>query len=190
MSVPIDSTHHGNLMQRDSGAALARLPVSPAAASARFMPRLLTVGFLGSMYLLLPVLPLVCGVVFLRWRYVRHYARTLRKLVIHLRALGEGPVQHYFEDVAGRGDDVPAEILGSCTQCGNCCLDKRCVFLEKGNDDRYLCGIFHSPLRRFSNCGSFPLHAHDIERYDCPGYTVVSEVPVQWIRRPDVSVRA
>ena len=44
-------------------------------------------------------------------------------------------------------------------------------------DDKYQCGIYHSPLRQFSNCGSFPLSAHDIERYACPGYAVAQEAP-------------
>ena len=71
----------------------------------------------------------------------------------------------------GRQDKVPAEIAGSCVQCGNCCMNKRCVFLEPIDNDRYQCGIYHSPLRRWSNCGSFPLHAHDIARYACPSTT-------------------
>jgi hypothetical protein len=94
--------------------------------------------------------------------------------------LREGPAQHYFEDVMGRASAVPAEIAGSCVQCGNCCMDKRCVFLEPIDDGRYQCGIYHSPFRRLSNCGSFPLNAHDISRYACPSYHVV-----HLVRKPD-----
>ena len=137
--------------------------------------------FLGSLYLLLPLLPLLASVAYLRSKYVLQYWSTLKKMVIHLQALSEGPVRHYLQDVAGRQTSIPAAIRGECTQCGNCCLDKRCVFLEKTADDKYLCGIYHSPLRRFSNCGSFPLSAHDIERYDCPGYEVVAEAPLHWV---------
>ncbi len=139
--------------------------------------------FIGSMYLLLPLTPLLASVVFFRSKYVVQYRLTLKKMVVHLQALSEGPVHHYLQDVVGRKTSIPAEIRGDCTQCGNCCLDKRCVFLEKTADEKYLCGIYHSPLRRFSNCGSFPLSAHDIERYDCPGYTVVQEVPIYWVPR-------
>ena len=139
--------------------------------------------FLGSMYLLLPLLPLLASVAYWRAKYALHYWTYLKKMVIHLQALSEGPVHHYLADVAGRKTSIPAEIRGECTQCGNCCLDKRCVFLEKTADEKYLCGVYHSPLRRFSNCGSFPLSAHDIERYDCPGYEVVVEAPIHWMPR-------
>jgi hypothetical protein len=143
--------------------------------------RALVLAFIGCMYLLLPLLPLAAAVGFQRRKYAVQYWATLKKMVIHLKALSEGPVLHYLQDVAGRRTDIPAEIRGNCTQCGNCCLDKRCVFLEKTADEKYICGIYHSPLRRYSNCGSFPLSAHDIERYACPGYSV-HEAPIHWVR--------
>lgn len=156
-----------------------------------YLLRALALAFIGSLYLLLPLLPLLASVVYGRSKYVMEYPRTLKKMLVHLQALSEGPVLHYLQDVAGRQSSIPAEIRGACTQCGNCCLDKRCVFLEQTADEKYICGIYHSPLRRYSNCGSFPLSAHDIERYACPGYTVVHEAvvqeavreaPIHWIR--------
>lgn len=149
-----------------------------------YLLRALALAFIGSLYLLLPLLPLLASVVYGRSKYVREYPRTLKKMVIHLQALSEGPVLHYLQDVAGRQSSIPAEVRGACTQCGNCCLDKRCVFLEQTAEGKYICGIYHSPLRRYSNCGSFPLSAHDIERYACPGYTVAQavEAPIHWIR--------
>ena len=107
---------------------------------------------------------------------MREYRSTLHKLRIHIAALGEGPARHYFHDVMGRGSDVPQEIHGACVQCGNCCMDKRCMFLEPTPEGRYQCGIYHSPFRRLSNCGSFPLNAYDIERYACPSYHVIEIV--------------
>jgi hypothetical protein len=155
---------------------------SPEAATLKnYFVRALALAFIGGMYLLLPLLPLLASVAYQRRKYVLQYWSTLKKMVIHLQALSEGPVLHYLQDVAGKRASIPAEIHGSCTQCGNCCLDKRCVFLEQTADDKYICGIYHSPLRRYSNCGSFPLSAHDIERYDCPGYSVVQEAPIHWM---------
>ena len=144
--------------------------------------RALAMSFIGSLYLLLPLLPLLASLAYGRIKYVAEYWRTLKKMVIHLQALSEGPVLHYLQDVAGRQTSVPAEISGACTQCGNCCLDKRCVFLEETQDGKFICGIYSSPLRRYSNCGSFPLSAHDIDRYACPGYAVVQEAPIHWVR--------
>ena len=126
--------------------------------------------------LLLPLTPLLASVLFGRLRYLRDYRGFIGRMRVHLCALREGPARHYFEDVMGRQHKVPAEIAGSCVQCGNCCMNRRCVFLEAAGDDRYLCGIYHSPFRRWSNCGSFPLHAHDIARYACPSYHVVQVV--------------
>jgi hypothetical protein len=69
---------------------------------------------------------------------------------------------------------VPENIEGECIQCGNCCMNHQCMFLESAGPSRFQCGIYHSPLRRASNCGSFPLHGYDIARYQCPSYVVVT----------------
>jgi hypothetical protein len=146
-------------------AALGRWP-------SRLAPWLAS-GYLALLTVMLPLAPLGASLLFGRLKYLRDYFGFIRRMRVHIAALAEGPARHYFEDVMGRQDKVPAEIAGSCVQCGNCCMNKRCAFLEPIADDRYQCGIYHSPLRRWSNCGSFPLHAHDIARYACPSYYVV-----------------
>ena len=151
----------------------------PAALSSRVAPWLAT-AYLGTLSVLLPLTPLCATLLFGRLKYLRDYTGFVRKMRIHIAALREGPAQHYFEDVMGRASAVPAEIAGSCVQCGNCCMDKRCVFLEPIDDGRYQCGIYHSLFRRLSNCGSFPLNAHDISRYACPSYHVV-----HLVRKPE-----
>ncbi len=138
-------------------------------------PRLAS-AYIGMLRLMLPVAPIAASLVFGRRKYLQDYAGFIRKMRIHISALREGPAQHYFEDVLGRAKAVPADITGSCVQCGNCCMDKRCMFLEPLAEGRYQCGIYHSPLRRFSNCGSFPLNAYDITRYACPSYHVIEIV--------------
>ena len=134
--------------------------------------------YLALLTLMLPLSPLLASLMFGRLKFLRDYWGFVGRMRVHIAALREGPARHYFEDVMGRQSEVPAEIAGSCVQCGNCCMDKRCVFLEAIDKDRYQCGIYHSPLRRWSNCGSFPLHAHDIARYACPSYHVVKVVKV------------
>ena len=169
-------------MQPSIPLSLKRLALPEAIHPRKLAAQALALACIGLMFLFLPLLPLLASVAYGRRKYAVEYWQTLKKMRIHVQALSEGPVLHYFQDVAGRQSNVPAEIQGACTQCGNCCLDRRCVFLEKTPDDRYLCGIYEAPLRRYSNCGSFPLSAHDIERYDCPGYTVVREQPIHWSR--------
>ena len=140
------------------------------------------------LYLLLPLLPFVAALLFLRWRFVRDYAQTLRGMRVHLAAMRRGPLQHYFSDVLGRVRQVPQDVHGSCVQCGNCCLERKCVFLVAVADNKYQCGIYESRWRRFSNCGSFPLNQQDIDRYACPSYFVVprpvadATSPVQGLR--------
>ena len=56
-------------------------------------------------------------------------------------------------------------------------MDHKCMFLEKADEGRFLCGIYHSPFRALSNCGSFPLNRHDIERYACPSYYMPDAEP-------------
>jgi len=147
----------------------------------------------GIFYILMPILPLVMGIIFLKPRFIWQYPKTFVKLNTYIKALREGPILHYFNDVVSIKAEIPATIEGTCIKCGNCCLDRRCVFLEQTSEVEFECGIYHSPLRRFSNCNSFPLDARDIERYACPSYSVVTvekpewippatQYPVQWIR--------
>ena len=70
--------------------------------------------YLASLYLLLPLMPLLATILFVRIKYVLEYRGTLRKLTVHIAALREGPAQHYLHDVLGLGFDVPREIHGEC----------------------------------------------------------------------------
>lgn len=123
-------------------------------------------------YASVPVAPALASLLFWRRRYVLKYGSTMHKTLRHIRAMRAGPALHYFQDVAGREKQVPEHVEGECIQCGNCCMHHQCMFLEPAGAQRFQCGIYHSPLRRASNCGSFPLHSHDIERYQCPSYFV------------------
>ena len=134
--------------------------------------------FLFLAFLLTPVLPLFLFVLFWDKKIILQYAESLRKIRIHLEELSKGPVKHYLEDVFLREKNIPVQIQGSCTQCGNCCLNKQCFFLKPVDNNQFQCGIYDSFWRRFSNCNSYPLHAHDIERYACPGFSVIHITPL------------
>ena len=122
-------------------------------------------------------LPLVFALIFLKPQFILNYRDTIRKLRIHHKALSNGPVQRYVESFFSIRLNQTAQISGSCTQCGNCCLNKQCAFLEPISDGKFQCGVYNSPFRKFSNCGAFPISGEDIERYDCPGY-VLNPYPV------------
>jgi len=123
-----------------------------------------------TMYLLLPVLPLLATLIFTKLRFALEYKKTIRAMLVHIAALRKGPTVHFFQDILGQVSQVPDDIHGECVQCGNCCMNHQCAFLEKIDDGKFQCGVYHSPFRRLSNCGSFPLNKHDIERYACPSY--------------------
>ena len=124
-------------------------------------------------YGLLPLVPFLFGFIFLKPKLILQYRLTLKKYLIYIKELKNGPIEHYLKDVISHKNVIPATIEGSCIKCGNCCLDKKCIFLEQSSENEYICGIYTSPLRRFSNCNSFPLNARDIQRYSCPSFTEV-----------------
>lgn len=180
-SVPVSSQS----MFSNLAASIKQIALPESVNVQKYFVRALTLVYIASIYVSLPFLPILMSIVFWRARYLVHYPQTLKKLRVHIRAMNEGPVNHYFQDVVGRVSSIPVQIKGSCTQCGNCCMDRRCVFLEAIGEGKYQCGIYHSMWRRFSNCGSYPLNAQDIKRYSCPGYVVAQEVPIQWMKRKD-----
>jgi hypothetical protein len=135
--------------------------------------------YLASLYIFIPAMPLLAGIVFWRLKFITHYTQSYRKFLAHVHAMSEGPAFHYFNDVVGQVRQIPVEIQGSCIQCGNCCMEHRCAFLEPIGDAKFSCGIYNSHWRRFSNCGSFPLSQHDIDRYACPSYFVSPRIPVR-----------
>jgi hypothetical protein len=120
----------------------------------------------------LPFLPLIFGFIFLKPKYILNYRETIQKLRIHHKALSQGPVQRYFESFFAVRLNESSQISGACTQCGSCCLNQQCFFLEPISEDKFQCGIYTSPFRKLSNCGAFPISGEDIERYECPGYVL------------------
>ena len=135
--------------------------------------------------LLVPVMPVIVALLLWDRRFLTQYRVQREKFRVHFQALSAGPVEHYFRDVFLRVKQVPVTVYGECVQCGNCCLNKRCAFLEPIDGGKYQCGIYGTYLRKFSNCGSFPLHAHDIERYQCPSYFVEGDPRAIWLKSSD-----
>jgi hypothetical protein len=118
------------------------------------------------------LMPLVMGIIFLKPKFVINYKESLRKLRIHHNALSQGPVKRYIESLYKTRLNQSNQISGSCTQCGNCCLNQQCFFLEPLADGKFQCGVYNSLFRKFSNCGAFPISNEDIQRYECPGYVL------------------
>ena len=125
------------------------------------------------------VMPLVMGIIFLKPKFVINYKDSLKKLRAHHSALSKGPVKRYIESLFKTRLNQSNQITGSCTQCGNCCLNQQCFFLEPIEDGKFQCGVYNSLFRKFSNCGAFPISNEDIQRYECPGYVLQAYPMIQ-----------
>ena len=138
--------------------------------------------FSGTCLLMVPVMPALVSLLLMDKRFVANYGAYRTKFKVHFQALSKGPVEHFLRDVFLRFKQVPVTVHGECVQCGNCCLNQQCAFLEPIDGGKFQCGIYGTTLRRFSNCGSFPLHAHDIARYQCPSFFVDGDPRVVWLK--------
>ena len=111
--------------------------------------------------------------------FVRHYNRSMPTWLLTFSARRQRrSVDRYVRSLlsVSRPSQVK-KIGGFCNHCGNCCLDRRCLFLEQGKENQYFCGIFDTTLRRFTNCGAYPINQEDIDLYACPTYYVIGPAP-------------
>jgi len=154
----------------------------PSAGSTQRIVALVARAFTTGCLLLTPLMPGIVALLLWDRRFVKDYRVHRAKFKVHFKALSKGPVEHYLSDVFLRFKQVPVTVYGECVQCGNCCLNRQCAFLEALEGGKFQCGIYGRYLRRFSNCGSFPLHAHDIERYQCPSYFAEGDPRVRWLK--------
>ena len=96
-----------------------------------------------------PSLPLVAALLFWKKDYLLNYQQTLKKIKIHVLAISDGPLQHYFQNILFFNKKVSEPITGHCSQCGNCCLNRQCFFLEQSEPDKYICGIYNGRVLDF-----------------------------------------
>jgi hypothetical protein len=64
-------------------------------------------------------------------------------------------------------------IVGACTHCGNCCLNRSCLFLDFDDGGRSRCRIYASRFWGLLNCSRYPESRNDIELYRCTSFTAV-----------------
>lgn len=95
------------------------------------------------------VMPIFFAIIFIKPQFVFNYKETLRKLRIHHTALSQGPVKRYVETFFKARINQTTHISGECTQCGNCCLNKQCVFW---NPLKTISFNAASTIRLFENC--------------------------------------
>lgn len=124
--------------------------------------------------LLLPIGPILLALATGKLSFVRRYPTTVRKSITHMRQLIA--TEAFVRFFSGRGHQPEADVAaigGHCNRCGNCCLDRKCMFLEVDGEDRVACGIFGTTLRSLGNCGDYPGSQYEIDLYECPTYYVI-----------------
>jgi len=130
-------------------------------------------------WLLLPVWPILAAAVLRDGDYVRRYRTTVVRLTGHIRAVWN---TRAISRMVSRGlmpaaHAVPECVVGNCTHCGKCCLDRACLFLAFDEAGRSRCTIYGTWLWKimFANCGRYPVDAQEIVLYDCPGFNAVTD---------------
>jgi len=141
--------------------------------------RVMTYGLFAGIVLTVPIWPPMLTIMTGQFKHTRRYFTTIRKGFTHLNALMKTRAIHrYF---SGQGDNKPTRLVaedigGFCNRCGACCLERRCMFLEKQSNTEYLCGIYGTWLREHTHCGAYPINQADIDLYKCPTYFVIRPV--------------
>jgi hypothetical protein len=136
-------------------------------------------------WLALPLLPFAASAIARDWSYLRHYPRTLVRIAAHIAGTWRSDAVSrawLLRFDPGAAKPAGTRVVGQCTHCGNCCLHKRCVFLEFDADGRSFCRIYGGKVWRQLPCGAYPVSQLDIDLYACPSFHTVPELTMPGTR--------
>lgn len=139
-----------------------------------FYYKLLSTIIIIGLILFLPIIPILVYVLTQNSIHLRRYHQSMFLSIKHIFALIRNKSIIFFLKRKLKSDTQKYKIGGYCNNCGNCCLDKVCIFLEKKNN-KYLCAIYDSPFRKAFNCFNYPMNKNEINFYQCPTYFVINE---------------
>ena len=147
--------------------------------------RLVQAFILTLMVLLLPASPIACAALSGSLRFLRFYGDSVRRSVKTLRALYRADViARNLERLLGQFFAAPAAnefcVEGDCTHCGQCCLDRSCVFLTWTHSGLSRCSIHNTWFWKLTSCGNYPIDAQSIETYSCPSFRAI---PIRVVRK-------
>lgn len=163
--------------------------IAPTAEQAIELPAhvtLIEVGLLTVAAVLLPLLPLATTLVSADPGYVRRYASTMRNCAHMLRAMARKRVIGRNLHRVLRGAVDTGRVEGHCVHCGNCCIDRKCVFVRVDTNGRSSCSIYGSRAFTALSCGQYPINAADISVYACPTFRAL---PAQHSGRRVIPIR-
>ena len=98
-------------------------------AIASWLARGLEYGATGLMFVLLPIGPFVVSAIARDASYARRYKTTVIRGAVHARGmLRDRAISRYLLRRRRSAGAPPKErIVGACTHCGNCCLNRSCL---------------------------------------------------------------
>ena len=142
---------------------------------ASWLARALEYGATAIMFVLLPLGPFVASVIARDASYVRRYRATFMRIAADARAmLRDRAISRYLlRPRRTAAASAPERIVGACTHCGNCCLNRSCLFLDFDDRGRSRCRIYASRFWGLLNCSRYPESRNDIELYRCTSFTAL-----------------
>lgn len=155
-------------------------------AAVRGLARAVELLVIFAFWILLPGWPVFTAVLVREGNYLRRYPTTLVRAMRHMRALWR--TRAISRMVARRlgppVSRVPERVVGGCTHCGQCCLNRACVFLAFDAQGRSCCRIYGTWAWKmlFANCSRYPLDGQEIALYRCPGFAAIRGMPANGIR--------
>jgi hypothetical protein len=138
---------------------------------------------LSVMALGLPLAPLVCALIAADHRYLLRYASTLTQCARMLREMLRvhvilRMVMRRFSrpgHVTRPPEESGAErIVGECTHCGKCCINKSCVYVQVSESGESRCGIYNNWFWKRLTCGDYPISGEEIDVYACPSFRAIT----------------
>ncbi len=138
-------------------------------------------------FLILPMLPFLAALIARDRRFVLQYFKSVSRIYLHIRALHRSHAIERFV-VNGRHARTGPKPVGTCTHCGNCCLDRRCVFLQFDAGGQSSCQIYGGSVWKALACADYPKSQVDIELYQCPSFkpafSARRTIPIVAVRVP------
>jgi len=139
----------------------------------QLLGRVIERAVLAFLWVTLPLSPPVLSIISGDTRHMRYWGATLRQSAMMLRSMARAEViaRRIASSAARETRERAAwRIAGECSHCGNCCLDRSCVFLSYDGQGHSRCSIYGNWFFRRLTCGGYPITREDIELYDCPSF--------------------
>ncbi|RYU62482.1 hypothetical protein EWI61_03100 [Methylolobus aquaticus] len=165
-------------MSHRSGAAAERVVPQPTLDAGTTRTAAILDWLLASMMgLMLPLAPIAASVIARDGSYLRRYGATMAKAAGHLRGQVKSRAFSRYLLYDANATSTSDTVVGQCTHCGNCCLHRRCIYLDWSPAGDSRCRIYNSAFWKALACSRYPESRQDIALYACPSFSAGSEPP-------------